>query len=118
VELDFWIPLSPAPKVVEEQWRHLKGVRVVQAPWAGVDSPRHIFPPEVIFCDARGVHDIATAEWAVTAVLAMQKYVPFYVGLQKVGDWSQRLQAREIYRLAHGQDTKPGWRRLGGSFCA
>ena len=106
VEIDFWIPAS-SPKTVQAQWPHLKGVRVVQSPWAGVDSLRHLFPPEVILCDARGVHNIPTAEWAVTAVLAMQKYLPFYVELQKQGDWTRRLQAREIYRLSHGKDTNP-----------
>jgi phosphoglycerate dehydrogenase-like enzyme len=102
-EVDFWIPLSH-PKHVPDQWPHLKGVRVVQAPWAGVDLLRHVFPPEVILCDARGVHDIPTAEWAVAAVLAMQKYLPFYVEMQEHGDWRQRWQAREIYRLSHDKE--------------
>ena len=67
-EIDFWIPTSH-PRHVPEQWPHMKGVRVVQAPWAGVDLLRHVFPAEVILCDARGVHDIPTAEWAVAALL-------------------------------------------------
>jgi phosphoglycerate dehydrogenase-like enzyme len=107
IEVDFWIPIWPSPKIVRDQWQHLKGVRVVQAPWAGVDLIRQIFPPEVILCDARGVHDIPTAEWAVTAVLAMQKYFPFYVELQRQGDWSMRKQAGEIYRLSHGKEANP-----------
>src|SRR5437870_8958301 len=49
IEVDFWIPLSH-PKHVPDQWSHLRGVRVVQAPWAGVDLLRHVFPPEVILC--------------------------------------------------------------------
>jgi phosphoglycerate dehydrogenase-like enzyme len=103
IELDFWLPLSH-PSRVPDQWPHMKGVRVVQAPWAGVDLLRHVFPPEVILCDARGVHDIPTAEWAVAAVLAMQKYLPFYVQMQEHGDWTKRWQAREIYHLSHGKE--------------
>jgi len=103
IEVDFWIPLSH-PGLVPGQWPHIKGARVVQAPWAGVDLLRLIFPPEVILCDARGVHDIPTAEWAVAAVLAMQKYFPFYVEMQGHGDWTRRSQAREIYRLSHGEE--------------
>ena len=106
IEVDFWIPLSH-PKMVPDQWPHLKGVRVVQAPWAGVDLLRHVFPPEVILCDARGVHDIPTAEWAVAAVLAMQKYLPFYVEVQQQGDWTQRWQAGEIYHLSHDKEGGP-----------
>src|SRR5882724_1058569 len=82
IEIDFWIPSLP-PAAVPNQWAHLKGVQVVQAPWAGVDSLRHIFPPKVTLCDARGVHDIPTAEWAAAAILAMQKYLPFYVDVQR-----------------------------------
>jgi phosphoglycerate dehydrogenase-like enzyme len=103
IEVDFWIPLSH-PSRVPDQWPHMKGVRVVQAPWAGVDLLRHVFPPEVTLCDARGVHDIPTAEWAVAAVLAMQKYFPFYVQMQEHGDWSKRWQARDIYHLSHGME--------------
>ena len=103
IEVDFWIPLSH-PSRVPDQWPHMKGVRVVQAPWAGVDLLRHAFPPEVTLCDARGVHDIPTAEWAVAAVLAMQKYFPFYVQMQEHGDWSKRWQARDIYHLSHGME--------------
>ena len=106
IEVDFWIPLSH-PNLVPGQWPHLKGVRVVQAPWAGVDLLRHVFPPEVVLCDARGVHDTPTAEWAVSAVLAMQKYLPFYAELQRQGDWNRRLQAKEIYRLSHGKEAGP-----------
>jgi phosphoglycerate dehydrogenase-like enzyme len=103
IEVDFWIPLSH-PSRVPDQWPHMKGVRVVQAPWAGVDLLRHVFPPEVTLCDARGVHDIPTAEWAVAAVLAMQKYFPFYVQMQEHGDWSKRWHARDIYHLSHGME--------------
>ena len=106
IEVDFWIPLSH-PRLVPDQWPHMKGVRVVQAPWAGVDLLRHVFPPEVILCDARGVHDIPTAEWAVAAVLAMQKYLPFYVEVQQHGDWNMRWQAREIYHLSHNMEGGP-----------
>jgi phosphoglycerate dehydrogenase-like enzyme len=105
-EVDFWIPLSH-PSRVPAQWPHMKGVRVVQAPWAGVDLLRSVFPPEVVLCDARGVHDIPTAEWAVAAVLAMQKYLPFYVQMQERGDWTKRWQAREIYQLSHGKEGSP-----------
>ncbi len=103
IGVDFWIPLSH-PGLVPAQWPHIKGVRVVQAPWAGVDLLRHIFPPEVILCDARGVHDIPTAEWALAAALAMQKYLPFYAEMQRDGDWSRRSQAKQIYRLSHGEE--------------
>jgi len=95
IEVDFWVPAMP-PKIVQYQWAYLKGVRVVQIPWAGVDTLRHIFPPEVTLCDPRGVHDIPTAEWAVTSILAMQKCLPFFIHQQRLGAWALGQQADQI----------------------
>jgi phosphoglycerate dehydrogenase-like enzyme len=47
-------------------------------------------------CDARGVHDIPTAEWAVAAIFAMQKCLPFFIGLQSKGVWAFGQQAQQI----------------------
>ena len=101
IEVDFWIP-SLSPATSRRQWPYLKGVKVVQALWAGVDTLRSMIPPAVILCNARGVHDGPTAEWAVTAILAMQKYLPFYVGLQQREDWNGKNKAEGIYLLSDG----------------
>ena len=47
-------------------------------------------------CDARGVHDIPTAEWTVTAILAMQKNLSFLVDRQREGKWTLGQQANQI----------------------
>ena len=65
-------------------------------PWAGVDTLLGIFTPEVTLCEARGVHDILTAEWTVTAILAMQKDLPFFVDRQREGRWTLGQQAKQI----------------------
>jgi len=105
IEVDFWIaPLSSATARV--QWPYLRGVKVVQSLFAGVDALLKILPRDVTLCDARGVHDIPTAEWAVSAVLAMQKYFPFYLELQRGHDWEGKNEAEKIYLMQSG--TKPG----------
>jgi phosphoglycerate dehydrogenase-like enzyme len=105
IDIDFWIaPLSAS--VAGAQWPMLRGVKVVQSLFAGVDALKKILPQEVQLCDARGVHDIPTAEWAVTAVLAMQKYLPFYFELQQRHDWNGKDAAEKIYLMKQG--TKPG----------
>ena len=95
IEIDFWVP-ALRPRTVQHQWQHLKGVRVIQLPWAGVDTLLKFFPPEVTLCDARGVHDIPTAEWTVTAILAMQKCLPFFLEKQRQGKWALGQQAQQI----------------------
>jgi phosphoglycerate dehydrogenase-like enzyme len=97
IAVDFWVAaLSPASQ--RRQWPHLKGVKAVQGLWAGVDAIRPLIPQNVALCSARGVHDAPTAEWAVTAALAMQKYLPFYFGLQQKAD---------IYLLSEGARREP-----------
>jgi phosphoglycerate dehydrogenase-like enzyme len=106
IAVDFWVAaLSPPSQ--RRQWPHLKDVKVVQGLWAGVDSLRPLVPKEVTLCSARGVHDAPTAEWAVTAALAMQKYLPFYFGLQQRADWAGKDKAEEIYLLSEGARRDP-----------
>lgn len=95
IEVDLWVAAMP-PRILQRQWPHLKGVKVVQAPWAGVDTLVKLFPHDVTLCDARGVHDIPTAEWAMAAVLAMEKYFPLFVDLQRQGKWAVGQQANQI----------------------
>ena len=100
IEIEMWI--APASlKVLRRQLPHLHGLKVVQALWAGVDLLQPLFPPHVTLCDGQGVHDIPTAEWVVAAILAMQKYLPFYFSLQQAEDWAGRRQAEQLYRQSH-----------------
>jgi len=100
LDVEFWIapPLS-AP--AERAWPFLRGVRVVQSTLAGIDALRKLLPPDLILCDGRGVHTISTAEWAVTAILASFKYLPFYDELRRVHSWSRRREAEDHYRALH-----------------
>ena len=104
--VDFWIA-SLTPATSHRQWPHLKGVRAVQGLWAGVDALRPLIPADVVLCNARGVHDAPTAEWAVTAVLAMQKYLYFYADLQRRADWAGKDKAEDIYLLSEGAVRDP-----------
>jgi phosphoglycerate dehydrogenase-like enzyme len=104
--VDFWIA-SLTPATSHRQWPQLKGVKAVQGLWAGVDALRPLIPPDVTLCNARGVHDAPTAEWAVTAALAMQKYLPFYADLQAKADWSGKDKAEDIYLLSEGAVRDP-----------
>jgi phosphoglycerate dehydrogenase-like enzyme len=83
------------PGILRSQWPHLKGVRVVQSPWAGVDTLLELFPSGVILCDARGVHEIPTSEWTVAAILAMEKFLPFFIDMQRQGKWATGPEAQQ-----------------------
>jgi phosphoglycerate dehydrogenase-like enzyme len=106
IAVDFWVA-ALAPPSQRRQWPHLKGVKAVQGLWAGVDSLRPLVPGGVFLCSARGVHDAPTAEWAVTATLAMQKYLYFYADLQRRADWAGKDKAEDIYLLSEGAKREP-----------
>lgn len=82
---------------LKRQLPYLNGLEVIQCLWAGVDTILPLIPPGVILCDARGIHDIPTAEWTVAAILAMQKYLPAYVELQAKEDWQGRLTVQDLH---------------------
>jgi phosphoglycerate dehydrogenase-like enzyme len=104
IAIDFWVP-SIEVAIARQQWHSLKGVKVVQSLYAGVDSFLQWLPKDVTLCDARGVHDIPIAEWVVGVMLAMQKYLPFYLELQQRADWNGREKAERIFLLSHPSDT-------------
>jgi phosphoglycerate dehydrogenase-like enzyme len=97
IEIDFWVaPLFEKAAQPVAPW--LRGVKVVQSLQAGVDWLRKFVPPGAVLCDAQGAHNVATAEWAVTAILAASKFLPFYFDLQRQGTWVSRDKAEEHYQ--------------------
>ncbi len=100
VEIEMWIAPT-SMKIARRQLPHLRGLKVVQTLLAGVDGLLPFLPPGLTLCDAQGVHDISTSEWVVTAILAMQKNLPFYFALQQQENWSGRRQAEELYWQSH-----------------
>lgn len=101
VEVDVWIP-DPYPTRAMRIWPHLRGVRLVLSLMAGTEWIPGTVGPHVTICNARGAHNISTAEWTITAILAVLKYLPTYVDIQRSGDWRRRSEVTSIYeQLTH-----------------
>lgn len=105
VEIDVWIP-DPYPTRAMKIWPHLKGVRLVLSLMAGTEWIPKTVGPHVTICRAHGAHNIATAEWTVSAILAMLKYFPLYVEFQREGLWKRRFEIPEHYAQITG-DARP-----------
>lgn len=100
IEVDFWVaPPYPRPAQAVAPW--LRGVQVIQSLLAGVDWLLELAPPGAVVCDAQGVHNVATAEWVVAAILGALKYFPLYMRLQEAHDWRGRREANAAYRAMH-----------------
>lgn len=101
VEIDVWIP-DPLPTRALKIWPHLRGVRLVLSLMAGTEWIPGTVGPHVTICNAHGAHNISTAEWTVTAILAMLKQFPLFLGLQHASDWRGRKEATAAYQRMTG----------------
>lgn len=86
LDVDFWI-LPFGRRHAEEAFQHLRGVKAAQSMMAGVDWITPWLPKEITLCDGRGIHDISTSEWVVTATLASLKHLPHYRDMQHEKKW-------------------------------
>jgi phosphoglycerate dehydrogenase-like enzyme len=84
-----WIPRNGSRGAPDNGFLDaLPQLRLVQLLSAGADTWVGRLPDGVVLCNARGAHTPATAEWAVTATLAAQRGIPFFVREQDAGRWS------------------------------
>lgn len=105
VELDVWIP-DPYSTRAMRMWPRLHGVRLVLSLMAGTEWIPGTVGPHVTICNAHGAHNISTAEWTVSAILAMLKYFPLYLDIQESGVWKRRFEATTQYEQMTG-DKRP-----------
>jgi phosphoglycerate dehydrogenase-like enzyme len=105
IDIDVWIPDPYAARAIK-LWPRLRGVRLVLALMAGTEWIPGVVGPHVTICNARGAHNIPTAEWTVSAILAMLKHFPFYLDVQHSGRWMRRFEASGHYMDLTG-DKRP-----------
>jgi phosphoglycerate dehydrogenase-like enzyme len=105
VDIDVWIP-DPYPTRAMKTWPSLRGVRLVLSLMAGTEWIPRTVGPHVTICNARGAHNVSTAEWTVASILAMLKYFPLYLDIQRSGVWKRRFEASAHYAAITG-DTRP-----------
>jgi phosphoglycerate dehydrogenase-like enzyme len=83
------VPRNGSPGVPDNGFLEaLPRLRLVQLLSAGAEKFLGRLPEGVLLCNARGAHTPATAEWAMAAILAAQRGIPFFVREQAAGRWS------------------------------
>jgi phosphoglycerate dehydrogenase-like enzyme len=85
-EVEFAVP-PYRPEVIGALPR-MRRLRVLQTDSAGVEWLADRVPGGVTLCNARGVHDAATSEWVVAAILAMTKRLSEGLERQRAGRWA------------------------------
>jgi phosphoglycerate dehydrogenase-like enzyme len=87
-DVRFWVPPFLSARVTADMVAALPDLRVVQLLSAGADAWVGKVPAGVALCDARGVHDAPTAEWAATAILSHLRRFPGFARAQARGEWA------------------------------
>jgi phosphoglycerate dehydrogenase-like enzyme len=101
VEIEVWIP-DPYPTRNTQIVPHLRGVKLVLSLMAGTEWIPGAVGPHVTICNARGAHNISTAEWTLSAILAMLKHFPLFLDVQRSGEWKRRFEASAEYAKIAG----------------
>ena len=96
LEVDFWI-LPFQRKDTAQTFARLNGVKVVQSMMAGVDWITPWLPKGIVLCDGRGIHDISTSEWVLTAILSSLKRFPLYRDTQTERKWLGQATVRDDF---------------------
>jgi phosphoglycerate dehydrogenase-like enzyme len=105
IKINVWLP-DPYPARAMRIWPHLRGVQLILSLMAGTEWIPGVAGPHVTISKARGAHNISTAEWTISAILATLKYFPFYLDVQRSGQWKRRFEAPARYAQITG-DTRP-----------
>ena len=104
--------LVAAPEIADrlpELFESLPRLRVVQSFSAGVDWLVRMVPAGVVICRAVGVHDASVADWAMAAMLAMQRRLPEFIDSQRRAEWDRReddesadFEGQSVVIVGHG----------------
>jgi phosphoglycerate dehydrogenase-like enzyme len=92
--VELWVPPYGTRPEVMRRVGDLPGLRTVQLQSAGYDGMLGLLPEGVTLCNARGVHDDATAEHAVGLTLAVLRGIPEAV--RATGHWTPMPGRRSL----------------------
>jgi phosphoglycerate dehydrogenase-like enzyme len=105
IDIDVWIPDAYSTRAIAS-WPRIRGVKLVLSLMAGTEWIPELVGPGVTICNARGAHNTSTAEWTVATILAMLKYFPLFLDIQRSGHWKRRFELPPHYVAITG-DTRP-----------
>lgn len=117
-QVEVWIPALVPVRDLAGVFAGMPKLRLVQTISAGVDAYLPHIPEGVTLCNARGVHDAGTAEWAVAAMLAVLRDIPYFAAKQREREWAYRhtdvLADSTVLIIGYGSIGEALERRLAG----
>ncbi|MGW3348360.1 2-hydroxyacid dehydrogenase [Nonomuraea rubra] len=117
-DVEVWIPPLVTVPDVPGTLARMSSLRLLQTVTAGVEPYRPHMPEGAVLCNARGVHEAGTAEWAVGAMIAVLREFPGFVDAQRRGEWTYHhtgvLADSTVLIVGYGSIGSALERRLDG----
>jgi phosphoglycerate dehydrogenase-like enzyme len=117
-DVEVWMPPLVLVPDVPGTLARMRSLRLLQTVTAGVEAYRHCLPEGAVLCNARGVHDAGTAEWAVGAMVAVLREFPGFAAAQRRGEWTYHhtdaLADSTVLIVGYGSIGQALERRLDG----
>jgi phosphoglycerate dehydrogenase-like enzyme len=92
-DVRFWVPPFLARSGAASVAARFPRLEVVQLLSAGAEVWVDQLADGVMLCDARGVHDSSTAEWAMAAILGHLRQFPAFARAQARNEWAYAAHA-------------------------
>ncbi|TRZ84593.1 MAG: dihydrofolate reductase [Streptomycetaceae bacterium] len=86
-KITFYVPPYMSGARALEPIAKMSSLQVIQSPNAGVDDVLEILPKGVTLCNARGVHDVSTAELAIGLTISARRGFATFMSNQGRGEW-------------------------------
>ncbi len=90
LDAQFVVPPFDSPAVLEMLAR-MPRLAVVQSISAGTEALQPWVPEGVTLCSARGLRDVAVAEWVLAAILAQEKRLADFAQRQATHEWTHEM---------------------------
>jgi phosphoglycerate dehydrogenase-like enzyme len=100
-QIDFYVPLYMGGAKALSYAAQMPNLKTLQMLNAGYDDALAYLRPGLTLCNARGVHDVSTAELAVGLAIASRRGFPEFMREQLAGNWSH-------HRTSALSDSKVG----------
>lgn len=111
-EITFYVPTYMGGRAALLPIREMPNLQYIQLPNAGYDDAIEFLKPNLTLCNARGVHDMSTAELALGLTIASLRGFPHFFKMQQSATWDHK----RLHSLAGKRVGLVGYGSIGKKF--
>ena len=109
-DVTFYVPTYMGGRNALLPIQEMPNLKYIQLPNAGFDDALEFLKPNVTLCNAKGVHDMSTAELALGLTISSLRGFPHFYKMQSAGQWDHRrmhsLSGKKVGLVGYGSIGK------------